>query len=137
VRIFDKDGNVKGQFFAYDQNFRGGVNVALANIRGISKRMGMEIITAPNSNGGSHIKIFDNQGNLLNHFFAYHKKFRGGVNLSSIDLDNDGSDEIVTGAGPGGAPHLRIFSSEGVLKKSFYALDASFSGGVKVYKINY
>ena len=97
----------------------------------------MEIITAPHSNGGPHIKIFDNQGNLLNHFFAYHEKFRGGVNIASIDLDNDGSDEIITGAGPGGAPHVRIFSPLGVLKKSFYALDASFSGGVKINKINY
>ncbi len=63
---------------------------------------------------------------------AYSDKFKGGVNLSIGDLDKDGLDEIICGAGPGGAPHIRAFNFKGDLVASFYALDENFSGGVSV-----
>lgn len=132
VRIFALDGSVKGQFFAYDKNFRGGVNVAAGKFNGGNRGAGVKIVTAPKSAGGPHIKIFTYQGKLINHFFAYNKNFHGGVSLATIDIDNDSIDDIITGAGPGGAPHVRIFDSSNKLKYSFYAFDRSFSGGVNV-----
>lgn len=40
---------------------------------------------------------------------------------------------IVTGAGPGGGPHVRIFdAATGVELFSFYAFDPAFAGGVRV-----
>ena len=44
-----------------------------------------------------------------------------------------GRDEIATGAGPGGGPHLRVLNlSTGVELASFYAYDPDFGGGVSV-----
>ena len=36
-------------------------------------------------------------------------RFRGGVFVSSGDINNDGFDDIVTGADAGGGPHVIAF----------------------------
>ena len=43
-------------------------------------------------------------------FYAYDPAFSGGVDVAVGDLNGDGVGEIVTGAGPGGGPHVRAFS---------------------------
>jgi subtilisin family serine protease len=132
VRIFKPDGRVEGQFFAYDFRFRGGVRVALGDIDGGARNNKREIITAPGPHGGPHIRIFDNHANVKGQFFAYNKNFRGGVYVAAGDIDNDGLAEIITGAGPGGAPHVRVFEADSQLLGSFYAYKSEFSGGVEV-----
>ncbi len=137
VKIFSGLGALKSQFFAYDKNFRGGVNVAVADVDGGARNKKAEIITAPGQGGGPHIIIFNNYAQKVGQFFAYDKNFRGGVNVYGGDVDNDGLEEIITGAGPGGAPHVRIFKKDGTLIHSFYSLNKDFSGGVKVGVIKY
>ena len=132
IRIFDQTGSLRGQFFAYDKNFRGGVRVVAADIDSGIKGNRAEIITAPASGGGPHVKIFDSAGSLRGQFFAYDKKFRGGVNLAVGDADNSGLPEIVTGAGPGGTAHVRSFTAKGEIVSSFYAFPVSYAGGVNV-----
>ncbi len=131
VRIFDNHAKLLGQFFAYDKNFRGGVNVAVGNVD-VKSRNKLEIITAPGFGGGPHIRIFDNKFNLINQFFAYIPNFHGGVNISSGDVDKDGIDEVITGAGIGGGPHVKYFKLDNSLVKSFYGYDKKFIGGINV-----
>ena len=135
VMIFNSSGKAEGQFFAYDSAFRGGVNVAVGDVNGGARNKKDEIITGAGPGGGPHVKIFDNHARVLSQFFAYDSKFNGGVSLDSADINNDGIDEIITGAGPGGAPHVRTFNSDGKLISSFYALEAAFEGGVDVSAI--
>jgi len=132
VKIFKPQGLLQGQFFAYDPRFRGGVKVAVAEINGGTRDNKLEIITAPGKGGGPQIKIFNNRGVIKGQFFAYNLNFHGGVNLAAGDINNDGLDEIITGAGPGGAPHVRVFKANGSIIGSFYAYDESFNGGVSV-----
>ncbi|PKM91411.1 hypothetical protein CVU82_02335 [Candidatus Falkowbacteria bacterium HGW-Falkowbacteria-1] len=129
VRIFDISGNLKSQFFAYDQNFRGGVNVSVGDLDGDGMS---EIVTGAGQGGGPHVRIFDMGGNLKGQFFAYDQNFRGGVNVAVGDLYGDGFGEIITGAGPGGGPHVRVFDYQANLKGQFFAYEESFRGGVKV-----
>ncbi len=136
IKIFDLHGNLKGQFFAYDKNFRGGVNVAAGNIVGGVRSAQLEIVVAPQKSGGPHIKIVNMKGQILNQFFAYDKKFRGGVNISLADFNYDGLDEIITGAGQGGAPHVIIFKKDGTLIYSYYGFEEKFNGGIKISAIN-
>ncbi|MDD4271945.1 MAG: S8 family serine peptidase [Patescibacteria group bacterium] len=138
VRIFKATGDLEGQFLAYPKTFLGGVKVSAANVRKSVGTKRADIVVAPEKNGGPHVKFFDNKGNLLSHFFAFNSNFRGGVSLAKADVDNDGWDEIITAAGPGGAPHVRVFKANGKIIGSFYAYEESFGGGVNVgsLKIN-
>jgi len=135
VRIFKADGVLKGQFLAYPKTFLGGVKITIAKVRSGSGSSRADIVTAPEKGGGPHVKFFGNKGNLLSHFFAFNSNFRGGVNLAKADIDNDGLDEIVAAAGPGGAPHVRVFKANGRILGSFYAYEESFNGGVNAGSI--
>jgi subtilisin family serine protease len=132
VKIFYPTGKMKTQFLAYDGNFRGGVSVAVADLNGGVANHREEIVTAPGKGGGPQIRIFDNLGKLENQFFAYDQSFRGGVNVSAGDVNNDGLAEIITGTGSGTAAHLRVLDSQGFILNSFYAFDSKFIGGVNV-----
>jgi len=129
VRIFDFKGKVKSSFFAYDKNFRGGVNVAAGDLNGDGRP---EIVTGAGPGGGPHVRIFDSSGSVLANFMAYDKNFRGGVNVAVGDVDGDGQNEIVTGAGPGGGPQIRVFSGTGRPKTSFMAYDKNYRDGIFV-----
>ncbi|NLZ74770.1 S8 family serine peptidase [Candidatus Falkowbacteria bacterium] len=132
IRIFDKNGKLISVFLAYEKKFRGGVNVAVANIDGRGNRDQAEIITVPAKGREAEVKIFNNFGQLKNKFTAYGKNWLGGANLSTGDVNNDGINEIALGANPGGAPHIRIFDNQGVLQESFYAWEADWSGGINL-----
>ncbi len=137
VRIFKLDGKVIGQFFAYNEHFRGGVQVAAIKLNHSARPKKMGIVTAAGPGGGPHVRIFNDQGEFQGQFFAYQKRFHGGVDVAVADVDQDGYDEIVTAAGPGGGPHVRIFRTDGQLVNSFYGFSSDFIGGVNVGAMRY
>jgi hypothetical protein len=131
VKIFDLSGKVVNSgFYAYDKNFKGGVNIAVADLNGDGSK---QIITAAAANGGAHIRIFNKDGRLLTPgFFAYDKKFRGGAYVATGDVDGDQKDEIITGMGIGGPPEVRVFDKSGKQKTSFFASDKTRKTGIKI-----
>jgi hypothetical protein len=118
VRAFEGDGTPVSyvSFLAYGTN-RWGVNVAAGNIGRIYAAEELdEIITGagPGAVFGPHVRAFNCGGGTDAFpvpgvsFMAYGtNKF--GVNVAAGDIDGDGWDEIVTGAGPGAVfgPHVR------------------------------
>jgi FG-GAP-like repeat/FG-GAP repeat len=131
VRVFGLQGSLLGSFFAYDPAFTGGVFVAAGDLNG-DKRA--DIVTGAGAGGGPHVKVFNGiQGNLLKSFFAYDAGFQGGVRVAVGDVNGDGVLDIITGAGAGGGPHVKVFNGiQGNLLHSFDAFDAGFTGGVFV-----
>jgi hypothetical protein len=94
-----------------------------------------EIVTGAGAGGGPHVRLFDGvTGTALIDFFAYDPGFTGGVRVAVGDLNGDGYAELVTGAGPGGGPHVRVFDLQAANPLVFDALafDAAFTGGVFV-----
>jgi hypothetical protein len=132
IRVFDgSTGALVGEFFAYAASFTGGVYVAVGDTNGDGVG---EIITGAGETGGPHVRVFNLAGQVLNEFFAYAASFTGGVRVASGDVNGDGFADIITGAGPGGGPHVRVFSGVpgGGILKEFFAYDAAFRGGVFV-----
>jgi hypothetical protein len=69
----------------------------------------------------------------LGGFFAYDPAFRGGVFVAAGDVNGDGKADIITGAGPGGGPHVRIWNGADFTELGgFFAYDPAFRGGVFV-----
>lgn len=91
--------------------------------------------TGAGAGGGPHVKVFkaSNQAEAAS-FYAYGANFPGGVNVAMGDLNGDGRLEVITGAGAGGAAHVRAFSDRGAPMNAvnFYAYPQSFTGGVRV-----
>lgn len=129
VSIFKKNGTQNFSFYAYDPNFRGGVDVATGDVDGDGHD---EIITAPGFGGGPDIRIYKPNGQLSGEFMAYDPKFYGGVRIAVADLDGDGKAEIITAPGVGGGPDVRVFSASGQKLLEFMAYDSKFHGGIDI-----
>ena len=132
VRVFDgATGNPIRTFLAYPPFFTGGVRVGAGDVDGDGQA---DIITGAGPGGGPQVKVFNGtNGSLLRSFFAFDTNFRGGVYVAAGDVNGDGKDDIVTGAGQGGGPSVKVFDgTSNTLLRSFFAYDASFTGGVRV-----
>jgi len=117
------------------QNLLGGgrLNVSAALAAAATKaEMGAKLILSPDAGFLPQVVLYDLNGHERSSFLAYSENFKGGVNLASADIDGDGAKEIITGAGRGGGPHIRVFKANGQVINQFFAYDLKFSGGVNV-----
>jgi methionine-rich copper-binding protein CopC len=143
VKIFNAlTGLETSSFMAYDINFRGGVSVAVGDIDGSGFPV---IVTGAGKGGGPHVKVFNGTDHsLIKQFMAYATTFSGGVYVAVGDYLSDGKYEIITGAGAGGGPHIKIWDYETLnldgqtmaftdfTKDNGEVIDVIFNGGVRV-----
>jgi hypothetical protein len=141
------------QFDAYSPFFQGGVNVAFGLAGGVR-----EIVTGVGAAGGPHVKVIDatkldqlqpngeiSDSAVVAQFYAYNPQFNGGVYVAAADLNGDGVLDIVTGAGAGGGPHVKVIDgtrlnelqnnaeiADSALLGQFYAYAPAYSEGVEV-----
>jgi hypothetical protein len=79
-------------------------------------------------------------GASIARFAAYDAaNFRGGVRAAVAELDGNANTlEVITGAGPGGGPHVKVFRIDPANGNavselaSFFAFEPGFTGGVRV-----
>jgi len=113
-----------GEWEAYSVG-RYGVNVAAGNVDGLGYD---EIITGPGpgENLGPHVRGFKVGGSAIPgiSFLAYGTP-RYGVNVACGDVDGDGIDEMITGAGPGAVfgPHVRGWDYRGGVSEAIDAVN--------------
>ncbi len=174
IRIFNKEGKLLKEFFAFNSMFRGGLDVAVYDID-LDKEM--EIIVVPKSNSLPVVKIFDTDGNLERQFFAFEPDYLGGmfvggyknkiivgtgtgrsttikvfdrfgnfktkwdvytpyykngVKVDVNDINGDGLPEIITAPDKTGGPHIKIYNINGFLLKEWMAYNPAFRGGVNI-----
>lgn len=118
-------------FTPFGKGYTDGVSIAVG--RFMQQTPESHLVVARENGGPPEVRVFSANGNLRSRWEAYARVFSGGVRVAVGDLNGDGLNEIVTGAGPGGGPHIRIWKSDGgVWGGSFFAFDPSERGGVSV-----
>lgn len=144
VRVFDGASFVQvDDFFGIDDpNFRGGARAAVGDISGDGVG---DLIVAAGFGGGPRVAAFDGRSlgtpthvKVFGDYFAYEPTLRNGVFVAAGDVTGDGFADLVTGAGPGGAPRTTVFTGSDLRKNTvsrsadFFAGDSSYRGGVRV-----
>jgi predicted outer membrane repeat protein len=142
VRAFTPGGETVPDlnFLAYGTN-KFGVNVAAGDVDGDGMD---ELVTGagPGAVFGPHVRGWNHDGTTVSpisglSFFAYGTP-RWGVNVAAGDIDGDGTDEIVTGPGPGNiyGPHVRGWNVGGgsvaAIPGVSYMAYGTFKKGVRV-----
>ena len=129
VSVFNAvTGRFINQFYAFAPEYNGGVNVAMSN----PDSTGQSIVVV-GAKTVAHVVAFDlNQTNRpVASFLAFGANIIG-ANVSVGDIDSDGTNNIVVGAGAGGAPSVAIYTSRGQKEVEFLAYAPGFRGGVNV-----
>lgn len=126
----------------FEASFTGGINVAVSdiNLEGTA-----EIIVAPDQGGSARVQIFrlvGNQLQVLQNFFAIEDPaFRGGARVGVGDVNGDGFEDLVVGAGFGGGPRVAIYNGTTLLTPNvqpaklipdFFAFEPGLRDGVFV-----
>ena len=128
-----------GGFFAFNHLNLKGVNVATGDVNGDGKQ---DIVVGDGGNGDPNniaaagdVRVLNANGTEITHLSPYGTTWGGAVTVAVSDLDGDGKDEVITGAGAGGGPHVKAYhwTGSGLAEiASFFAYDAAFHGGVFV-----
>ena len=130
-----------------DPAFRGGARAAVGDLNGDGFA---DIAVSAGFQGGPRISLWDGRSlasnqfvNLTSDFFAFDPSLRNGAFVAIGDVNGDGKGDLIAGAGPGGAPHVKIFSGADLLNRnigparttpfaSFFAGNPNNRGGVRV-----
>ena len=133
VRVFGAglENAVLADYAPYGNDFAGGLFVAAGDVNGDGVP---DIVTGADAGGGPRVQVFNGlTGRALSSFFAFDPTFSGGVRVALQDIDGDGKADVVTGAGLGGGPAVRIFSgATNAPLDNFYVTDPDNLGGVYV-----
>jgi probable HAF family extracellular repeat protein len=109
-----------------------GGNTASVDI-GIRRYERIAFATGAGPGGEPSVVVYDSDGTAPFGIYPYSKNFTGGVRVATADVDGDAIADIITGPGPGGGPHVRVFSgADGHLLAEFFAFAPAMTAGVFV-----
>ena len=144
VNIYDAQTNALiGIINPFGRGYTGSVTVATGDLTGD----GVEDIVVGAGRGLTpQVKVYDGATlKELGTLMAYSNTFTGGVSVAIGDVNGDGRADLVTGAGIGSAPHVKMFNGTTLFPtaggslnakapavKSYFAFETSFRGGISV-----
>jgi hypothetical protein len=120
--------------------FTGGAFVAAGDISGDGKA---DLVVSADAGGSPRVQVFQVQnGQLMTvaDFIAFNSPdFRGGARVAVGDVNRDGYDDLIIGAGVGGGPRVSVYSGAALangqlvnLVPDFFAFDSTLRSGVYV-----
>jgi hypothetical protein len=132
VTVIDSaTGEELAEFEPFEGSFTGGVSVAVGDVTGDDAA---DIVVAAAHDGGPRVSIIDGAtGEVAESFFVFEPTFTGGVSVAVGDVNGDGADDIIAGAGTSGGPRVvAIDVATGNVLQNFFAFEPTFTGGVNV-----
>jgi predicted outer membrane repeat protein len=120
---------------ASNVSFTGGVFVAAGEFDGDGQA---DIVVGADAGGGPRVQVFSGKdGSIIYDFFAFPTNFTGGVRVAVSDINGDGQDDIICGAGgqvPGGGAQVVVLDGRRPTKAlaAFSPFGTNFTGGVYV-----
>ncbi|MDP2790002.1 MAG: FG-GAP-like repeat-containing protein [bacterium] len=129
VRTYTTAGKLIKDFLAFERGFRGGVQVAVADLGDDGSG---EIVVAPGSGRRGEVRLFRQDGSRINSFLPYGTAYRDGVNLTAADVNGDGTMEIITAKQKGSA-NVRVFGyRSGRFTQVYREFNAQVNTGVSL-----
>lgn len=119
IRITDGDGSYVRQFYLSKDSII--QSIASADADGDGEN---EIIVGSGSKSAPFIEMYSPTGERESFFLSYQPSFRGGVNVCSGDIDQNGRAEIYTTPISNGGPQIRMFESNGQIIGGFFAFNS-------------
>lgn len=145
VLVLDgRTGAVIVDFFAFEEDFRGGATTAVGDIDGDGQA---DFVVGAGTGGAPRVAVFGGASvlagtpaRIVSDFFAFESDTRMGVHLAAADLDGDGKAEVVAGPGSGGGPRVVVVNAlapshpDGTTAfvASFFCGDSTVRGGIHV-----
>ena len=130
--FYGRDWGLLKEFDAFDSGWRGGLHVALANVRGDAKA---ELIVGTDAGGAASVRIYDPlAGRLLADWRPYGDRYLGGVRVGAFDVNGDGTPDVVTAPGVG-SPGVPVRAYDGRTRRlvgEFVPFEGGFAGGAFV-----
>lgn len=130
IKIYHYDGSVMVEnLLPLGDKYRGGLSVALGQDSSGSGRL----VVGSGQGKEPKIFIYDIQMKLKKTWLAFERKFLGGVNVATGNVDGKPGDEVIVGAGKGKGPIIKIFDFNGKqLYKDFRAYTTVSKSGIEV-----
>lgn len=135
VRVFRGGGFSQiADFFGIDDvNFRGGARAAIGDLNNDGKG---DLLISAGFGGGPRVALYDGSKltldggpKFIGDFFAFEPDLRNGAYLAAGDVNGDGFDDLIAGAGIGGAPRITVFSGKDLINNTQTRLADFFAGG--------
>jgi hypothetical protein len=126
VRVFDgRTGGALAGFLAFEESFRGGVFVAAGDYNADGRD---DLVITPDEGGGPRVRVLTGVDQLViaDFFGIEDPNFRGGARAAAGDLNGDGADDLLVGAGFGGGPRVAGFDGRSLATAAPVKLFADF-----------
>lgn len=131
ITYFDEQGKLIDSFLVNTRNKNLNFDIASGDIDG----NGIDEIFIVPKNNNSFVKIF--KDNKIYYEFNVFKNAKIGASITSGDINYDGREEIILGAGEGGGPQVKAYNFKGKELASFFAFNPSLRSGIDVATGNF
>src|SRR5262249_30234899 len=131
VTVRNADGSVRFGFLAFEDTFTGGVNTLIGDVNGDGIP---DVVVSPGAGGGPVVEAFSrDDGHPSFGPVNFEPAFRDGINMSIGDATKVGYNQLLVGAGRGGAPRVILFDiKQGTTLLDYFAHDPNSRGGASV-----
>ena len=136
VRVFDgRTAHQLASVPAFEAAFDGGVYVAAGDFDGDGRA---DIVVTPDEGGGPRVRVLrgTDEAVIADFFGIEDTAFRGGARVAVGDLNGDGRDDLLVGAGFGGGPRVAGFDGRTLaggprkLFADFFVFEPALRNGV-------